>query len=178
MQSADFRYYASHHHHQKQLPQQQTGNATADRIRRKLQKVKTSSLKKLSSGLRLFHVNINNAASSSGTGSKQNGPRGLPEVSTTPGGVTSVLPKLRASKSMQNLEQITRDSIYNLKDATSNLRQKYNSRMELRQRSQMYSEFWDEDDYEHGQNQEQNDRVEFQDLSNAVTVPARYHNHF
>ena len=54
--------------------------------------------------------------------------------------------KLRASKSMQNLEQITRDSFYNLKDISSNLRQKYNSRMELRQQSQMYNELWDENE--------------------------------
>ena len=46
---------------------------------------------------------------------------------------------------MQNLEQITRDSLYNLKDISSNLKQKYNSRMELRQQSQMYNELWDDD---------------------------------
>ena len=45
---------------------------------------------------------------------------------------------------MQNLEQITRDSLYNLKDISSNLKQKYNSRMELRQQSQMYNELWDD----------------------------------
>ena len=53
--------------------------------------------------------------------------------------------KLRASKSMQNLEQITRDSLYNLKNISSNLKQKYNSRMELRQQSQMYNKLWDND---------------------------------
>ena len=47
---------------------------------------------------------------------------------------------------MQNLEQLTRDSLYNLKDMSNNLKQKYNSRMVLRQQSQMYNELWDDDD--------------------------------
>ena len=47
---------------------------------------------------------------------------------------------------MQNLEQLTRDSLYNLKDISNNLKQKYNSRMELRQQSQMYNELWDDED--------------------------------
>ena len=67
------------------------------------------------------------------------------EVNTVPNG-SLTMSKLRASKSMQNLEQITRDSFYNLKDLSSNLRQKYNSRMELRQQSQMYNELWDDDE--------------------------------
>ena len=60
-------------------------------------------------------------------------------VSTTPNGggssgvVGGVIPRLRASKSMQNLEQITRDSYYNMRDATANLKEKYHSRLELRQ---------------------------------------------
>ena len=41
--------------------------------------------------------------------------------------------------------QITRNSLYNLKSISSNLKQKYNSRMELRQQSQMYNELWDDD---------------------------------
>ena len=67
------------------------------------------------------------------------------EVSHAPNGLTTIN-KLRASKSMQNLEQLTRDSLYNLKDMSNNLKQKYNSRMELRQQSQMYNELWDDDD--------------------------------
>ena len=67
------------------------------------------------------------------------------EVNTVPNG-SLTMSKLRASKSMQNLEQITRDSFYNLKDLSSNLRQKYNSRMELRQQSQMYNELWDDEE--------------------------------
>jgi len=47
---------------------------------------------------------------------------------------------------MQNLEQLTRDSFYNLKDISNNLKQRYNSRMELRQQSQMYNELWDDDE--------------------------------
>merc|ERR1712001_197646 len=67
------------------------------------------------------------------------------EVSHAPNGLTT-MNKLRASKSMQNLEQLTRDSLYNLKDISTNLKQKYNSRMELRQQSQMYNELWDDDE--------------------------------
>ena len=81
-------------------------------------------------------------------------------VSTAPGGGPAgaagcappapggVIPRIRASKSMQNLEAITRDSYYNLRDATSNLKEKYHSRMELRQAKPRaeYVEFWDEDD--------------------------------
>ena len=61
-------------------------------------------------------------------------------------GSYSMSTKLRASKSMQNLEQLTRDSFYNLKDISNNLKQRYNSRMELRQQSQMYNELWDSED--------------------------------
>ena len=39
--------------------------------------------------------------------------------------------------------QITRNSLYNLK--TQSETKKYNSRMELRQQSQMYNELWDDD---------------------------------
>ena len=48
---------------------------------------------------------------------------------------------------MQNLEAITRDSYYNIRDATTNLKQKYHSRVELRQAKPKseYQEFWDED---------------------------------
>lgn len=48
---------------------------------------------------------------------------------------------------MQNLEALTRDSYYNLRDATSHLRQRYHSRAELRQAKPKadYQEFWDED---------------------------------
>ena len=164
-----------------------SSNAT-DKIRKKLRKMKQSSLKKFTSGLKLF--NVHNASANSGTSPTGTGSRfpgtgsrfpgtgswlpGGPEVSHAPGGVSQMLPRLRASKSMQNLEQITRDSIYNLKDVTSNLRQKYNSRMELRQRSQLYSEFWDEDEFEHVASGDENERVEFRDLASAVTVPHRY----
>ncbi len=76
-------------------------------------------------------------------------------VSTAPGGQqqqqqqrNGVIPRLRSSKSLQNLEAITRDSYYNLRDATTNLKEKYHSRMELRQARPKtdYVEFWDEDD--------------------------------
>ena len=93
------------------------------------------------SGFKLWSKN----SSSSSNNENSNGPVPVPsEVNTTPNGIT--MTKLRASKSMQNLEQITRDSFYNLKDLSSNLRQKYNSRMELRQQSQMYNELWDENE--------------------------------
>ena len=110
------------------------------RLRSKLRKLKQQSLKKLS-GFKLWSKN----SSSSSNNENSNGPVPVPsEVNTTPNGIT--MTKLRASKSMQNLEQITRDSFYNLKDLSSNLRQKYNSRMELRQQSQMYNELWDENE--------------------------------
>ena len=44
-----------------------------------------------------------------------------------------VIPRIRSSKSMQNLEQITRGSYLNLRDATANLRHKYHSRLEVRE---------------------------------------------
>merc|ERR1712029_751953 len=75
------------------------------------------------------------------------------EVSHAPNGLTTIS-KLRASKSMQNLEQITRDSLYNLKDISSNLKQKYNSKMELRHQSQMYNELWDDEDEDVEANEE------------------------
>ena len=63
----------------------------------------------------------------------------------TPSGV---IPRIKASKSMQNLDRITRDSYYNLRDVTSNMKQKYHSRAELRQSKPKseYREFWDEDE--------------------------------
>lgn len=59
----------------------------------------------------------------------------------------SIPSKIRSSKSMQNLEAITRDSYYNIRDATSNLKHKYHSRVELRQAKPKseYEEFMDED---------------------------------
>lgn len=48
---------------------------------------------------------------------------------------------------MQNLDKITRDSYCNLRDATSNLKQKYHSRLELRRSRPKidYNEFIDDD---------------------------------
>ena len=59
-----------------------------------------------------------------------------------------MIPRIRASKSMQNLEQITRDGYYNLREMKTNLKDKYNSRQELRQGrpTSYYAEFWDEYD--------------------------------
>lgn len=112
-----------------------------DKLRSKLRKLKQQSLKKLS-GFKLWSKNSQH---------QQQNSAGVPEiaseVNTVPNG-SLTMSKLRASKSMQNLEQITRDSFYNLKDISSNLRQKYNSRMELRQQSQMYNELWDDEENE------------------------------
>lgn len=69
-------------------------------------------------------------------------------VSTAPDGrLSGVLPKIQASKSMQNLENITRGSYYNFRGATANLKEKCNSIAELRQNQPktQYEEMWDED---------------------------------
>jgi len=113
-------------------------NSANDKLRSKLRKLKQQSLKKLS-GFKLWSKNSQHQQQNSGV------PEIASEVNTVPNG-SLTMSKLRASKSMQNLEQITRDSFYNLKDLSSNLRQKYNSRMELRQQSQMYNELWDDDE--------------------------------
>ena len=81
-------------------------------------------------------------------------------VSTAPGGSNNMesekrgggmLPRIRASKSMQNLEQITRDSYFNLRDKTTNLKAIYSSRIELRAEkpSSQYDELSDEEEDEH-----------------------------
>ena len=61
-----------------------------------------------------------------------------------------MLNRIRASKSMQNLDQITRDSYFNLRDKTSNLKDIYSSRIELRAEkpSSHYDELSDEEDDE------------------------------
>ena len=81
-------------------------------------------------------------------------------VSTAPGGGPNnlesekrgggMLSRIRASKSMQNLDQITRDSYFNLRDKTTNLKAIYSSRIELRAEkpSSQYDELSDEDDEE------------------------------
>ena len=82
-------------------------------------------------------------------------------VSTAPGGGVGgtndlesdkrgggMLSRIRASKSMQNLDQITRDSYFNLRDKTTNLKAMYSSRIELRAEkpSSQYDELSDEYD--------------------------------
>eukprot|EP00095_Tigriopus_kingsejongensis_P007275 snap_masked-scaffold144_size312663-processed-gene-2.8 protein:Tk07275 transcript:snap_masked-scaffold144_size312663-processed-gene-2.8-mRNA-1 annotation:"ferrochelatase" len=61
--------------------------------------------------------------------------------------LSAVIPKIRSTKSMQNLEQITRDGYYNIRGVTTNLREKYHSRAELNKGRPKadYNEFWDED---------------------------------
>ena len=71
-------------------------------------------------------------------------------VSTAPDGgntATGVIPRIRASKSMQSLEQLTRDGYFSFRDATSNLKERYHSRAELRQAKPKsnYELLWDED---------------------------------
>ena len=72
-------------------------------------------------------------------------------VSTAPdgggGGASGVIPRIRASKSMQSLEQFTRDGYFSFRDATSNLKERYHSRTELRQAKPKsnYELLWDED---------------------------------
>ncbi len=50
-----------------------------------------------------------------------------------PSRLGSVLPKIRSSRSMQNLEQATRGSYLNLRDLTAEWKHKYHSRSELRE---------------------------------------------
>ena len=124
-----------------------TSNSSSSnaKLKSRLKKLKQNSLKKLQS-FKLWTKN--------GKPSKTEEQAGNNEVNSQPNGTTtdpnagsySMSTKLRASKSMQNLEQLTRDSFYNLKDISNNLKQRYNSRMELRQQSQMYNELWDDND--------------------------------
>ncbi len=60
-------------------------------------------------------------------------PSGLPEPSKLGQQSSSSLRAIRSSRSMQNLEQITRESYFNLRDATNSWKQKYHSRAELRE---------------------------------------------
>ena len=69
---------------------------------------------------------------------------GVPEITTTPSGLPDpsrigekegggVLSGIRSSRSMQNLDRITRESYFNLRDATAGWKQRYHSRTELRE---------------------------------------------
>jgi len=127
-----------------------TSSSANEKLKSRLTKLKQNGLKKLAN-FKLWSrqgKDQNQESKSSQQRSSQHSDPPEPptnqEVSHAPNGLTKIS-KLRASKSMQNLEQITRDSLYNLKDISSNLKQKYNSRMELRQQSQMYNELWDDD---------------------------------
>jgi len=128
-----------------------TTSSSNEKLKSRLQKLKQNGLKKLAN-FKLWSKHSkdqNQDSKSRHQRSQQHSqppePPVNPEVSHAPNGLTTIN-KLRASKSMQNLEQLTRDSLYNLKDMSNNLKQKYNSRMELRQQSQMYNELWDDDD--------------------------------
>jgi len=112
----------------------------------KFQQIKRHSIKKL--------ANLKSLLTRS---SRHQGHTDYGAVSTAPdgsGGGTDgngqcgVIPRIRASKSMQNLEQITRDGYYNLREMKSSLKERYNSRQELRQArpTSYYAEFWDEYD--------------------------------
>ena len=125
-----------------------TSNSSSNaKLKSRLKKLKQNSLKKLQS----FKLWTKNGKQKTTEGEPNLGNN---EVNSQPNGTTtdpnagsySMSTKLRASKSMQNLEQLTRDSFYNLKDISNNLKQRYNSRMELRQQSQMYNELWDSED--------------------------------
>jgi len=132
--------------------------------RKKLQEIKRQSMKKLSN----LKNQITGGGSTSGVNSKSKSnlstnmnSRAMSSygVSTAPGGSNGtetekrgygVLNRIRASKSMQNLDQITRDSYFNLRDKTSNLKAIYSSRIELRAEkpSSHYDELSDEEDDE------------------------------
>ena len=127
-----------------------SASSTSSERKTKFQQMKQQSLKKLSSWKSQFS-SLTSGGSRKSTHT-QTTINDLYNVSTAPDGsgakTGGVLPRIRASKSMQNLEQITRDSYYNLRDISTNLKQKYNSRLELRQAkpATQYDELWDEDD--------------------------------
>jgi len=133
--------------------------------RKKFQEMKRQSLKKLNN----WKCQLTGNNSSSGvtskfksTSSTNMNSRAMSSygVSTAPGGGPNnlesekrgggMLSRIRASKSMQNLDQITRDSYFNLRDKTTNLKAIYSSRIELRAEkpSSQYDELSDEDDEE------------------------------
>jgi len=139
--------------------------STSSSARKKFQEMKRQSMKKLSN----LKSQLTGGSSSSGVSSKfkSNSSTNMNSrdmssygVSTAPGGSNcmdpekrggGMLPRIRASKSMQNLEQITRDSYFNLRDKTTNLKAIYSSRVELRAEkpSSQYDELSDEEDDEH-----------------------------
>jgi len=120
----------------------------------KFQQMKRHSLKKLAS----WKSQLSSLAGSRSERGRHRGHTDYGAVSTapdghqvTPGGDAQpggVIPRIRASKSMQNLEAITRDSYYGLREMKTSLKEKYNSRQELRQGrpKSHYYEFWDEYD--------------------------------
>ena len=61
---------------------------------------------------------------------------------------SKIIPRIRGSKSMQNLDRLTRDSYYNLREVTSDIKERYHSRMELNRSKPRsnYDEFLDEHD--------------------------------
>lgn len=73
-------------------------------------------------------------------------PSANPDPTAKSGG-GGVMSKIRSSKSMQNLEALTADSYYNLRDVTTNLKEKYHSRVELNRGKPKteYNELWDEE---------------------------------
>lgn len=135
--------------------------STASSARRKFQEMKRQSMKKLSS-LKSQITGGGNSSAGSGTKFKSTSSTNMNframssyGVSAAPDGPAyeeterrGVLSRIRASKSMQNLDQITRDSYFNLRDKTSNLKAIYSSRLELRAEkpSSQYDELSDEDD--------------------------------
>ena len=138
--------------------------STSSSARKKFQEMKRQSMKKLSN----LKSHLTGGISSTGVGSKfkSNSSTNMNSramssygVSTAPGGSNhmdpekrggGMLPRIRASKSMQNLEQITRDSYFNLRDKTTNLKAIYSSRIELRAEkpSCQYDELSDDDEDE------------------------------
>ena len=137
--------------------------STSSSARRKFQEIKRQSMKKLNN----LKSQLTGGTSATGVGSKFKSTSSTNMnsramfsygVSTAPGGSNyaeterhgGVLPRIRASKSMQNLEQITRDSYFNLRDKTNNLKAIYSSRIELRAEKPLsqYDELSDEEDDE------------------------------
>ncbi|XP_040568499.1 uncharacterized protein [Lepeophtheirus salmonis] len=86
-------------------------------------------------------------------------PNGQPKVHSSASSsriAESVVPKLRSAKSLQNINNITINGIHSIREATSNLKNKCNSKIELNSQKHNYDMFFnsEEDELENFRKQE------------------------
>lgn len=79
-----------------------------------------------------------------GTSNVATNPHPLPPVRNVDG----IVPRIRSAKSLQNLEAITMNGLSSIKDMTHNLKQKYNSKLELN--TSNYAALEGDDDHHRG----------------------------